>query len=66
MTRKKKLVLIAESTNPRGVVVPKHYFAYFLLIKWHPTRDGKLSNIDLIKTRLLKPVFTLCELVAQI
>jgi len=64
--RKKKLVLMAESANPRGVVVPKNYFAYFLLIKRHPTSDGKLSNLDMVKNAVLKPVFTICELIAQL
>lgn len=65
MVRKKKLVVVAESVNPRGVIMPKNYLAYFLIIKRSPSENGETSNIDRVKNAVLKPILTICEVIAQ-
>lgn len=66
LVRKKKLVVIADSVNPHGVVMPKNYRAYFLLIKWTATKNGKPIWVDKVKNRILKPIFSICEFIAQL
>jgi hypothetical protein len=61
LTRKKKVIMVMESVNPLGTIMPKKPFFYFIVMKYD--HDGTWW---VLRNAIVKRLLSLAEFFAQL
>ena len=66
LTRKKWLRVYAESVNPLGTIMPKHYKAYFIIIDQRQIVEQGYWKMWRVKNYIVKTLLAIAEFFAQL
>jgi len=66
LVRKKTLKVFAESANPHGTIMPKHYCAYFIIIDQRQIVEQGYWKIWRCKNFIVKTLLSIAEFFAQL
>ena len=66
LKRTKRIHVYAESVNPRGTIMPKHFVSYFIFIDQRQIVEQGYWKIWRVKNFIVKNLLAIAEFIAQL